>query len=205
MAKLHNQLDYAAKFQRGIRLITGVGDEAEGMVRLSETWQPTVDPFARADWATLMGERICIGSQTQGAVAGQFAAVGLRNPVGSTVNLLVFQAEVFGLIQLQYQLRCRPFSVVGVTSISSCFNRDSRVGAFGGLGGQGLLLTGSNAVGANFGNGPIWTQRTNGVQSRFDVPLVISPGFEIFWVSTTVNNLLNGSYAWIEAQRLPGL
>lgn len=205
MPKEHNQLDYATRMQRGIRLAAGLGVDSEGVTRLSESWQPILNPYERPEFANLLGDRLVWASGRQGAVAGQVSAVGLRNPSTSQVLCTLEWHTLFAENATRMvEARQRVQSATGVLSTASPFGRDSRFG-WTGAGGAALLLTGANAAAATFGSGPVArVVVTTTVTLPVPFPVVIHPGQEFWWVWTTVNEIANVSFQWRETRILPG-
>lgn len=204
--KEHNQLSYASRFQRGVKLAIGLDEEMGGVGRLSESLQVVIDPRRYPEWAAPMGERLCWASLEQPAVALQFAGVGIRNPAGSRVIAVVegFQHQSIDGGTVEFFQRAT--SAVGVTAVATGFGRDSRFG-FEGNGTALRTLTGSNAAIASFGSGPVWVYRSAGANVADMQPLppvVITPGFDFWAAWNLVSQEFRASYAWRELRMMPG-
>ena len=132
------------------------------------------------------------GDLTRVAVAARNSWVGIRNPTGSgllvvvtdIVNRTPAQSVVGVFTQLQ--------SANGVSTQTTSFYRDSRRGFGGNC--PVVALTGDTAV--LQGNGPLENNAAPaaGVQPLFSPPFILTPGFDLLLEAIGQNLLVSGSF-----------
>lgn len=100
----HNGIKFASDLVRGLGVLTGLDDTADGVVRLGETLTPVFDAFGRSEGAYLRGERLCSAAPIITSAAGQIPGFHFVNPAGSNVIAVIqsvrVSADVAGNIQL---------------------------------------------------------------------------------------------------------
>ena len=76
------------------------------------------------EWKYLAGERLGSGRWTDGATAGEYSHIGLRNPVGSKTLVVIEQTVITSLVSVGYSFGIRVNAAVDAANAMRC--RDSR-------------------------------------------------------------------------------
>lgn len=202
---IHNQLQHGAELQNGIASAVGLSREAEGVVRLGETIDPTIDPWSQPEWAFLRSERLGAGRGFAAAVAAEFGIVCLGNAAGSG-NIVVVEAcsGVVGAGTATLQLEVVADTVVAATLSAAAFFVSGRDRRFGSTVGRTFLKTGTDPV-ATFGVQLEHQNTVNTAMVDFKcVPIVLKPGDDLIVIAQTVNITLDVNFKWRERKAFTG-
>lgn len=206
MGQLHNELR-RGKLSDALTRAVGASKGAPGIERFGETLTPVIDLWriTEPSWAWLRREALVARFATAAAVAGEFSAVALVNPVGSGLIVQVERAWAHGSIQT---FAIGQFTAAGVTATLAS-------------GGPGVLRDRRNPA-ANFvgvitifsGSDPGALTQTTEVHASasaterqdFDAtcPCVIAPGHALVVQGQTVNLQVVAGFGWRERAALPG-
>lgn len=219
MTTVHNGITQYTGLLRGFRQL--FGESAEFAVeRLSETIQPVLDVFGAPEWALHRGERLCWGYVNDlAAGAGQYSAVGFRNPAGSNRLCVLEAVDMVPQVSALHYFVFVAFNLGhSPDSTQTGAVRDSRQG-FNGWQTAGLLTTKTGAAGAAALGGvtgpwakgiltlaPVGDQNhlTFGQHGARLSGLVMHPGSDVVIQMQTQNNGIEGTFYWRERQLLPG-
>ncbi len=149
----------------------------------------------RPEYHSLHGGFLWAMRRVSGAVALNFSNVGIRNPTGSGLLVVVENISVdnAGAVTQAYNLRTRAQGTFASTATS--FFRDSRRG-FGGN--CPVLVCDDNTTTGAFGSGPLETITVLGGQSGepfLSTPYVLTPGFELIVAPNSVNQACDVDWA----------
>lgn len=210
MADIHNALK-RSPIADGIKKAIGQHKQGEGgLERWSETLQPIVNPWGMPEWAALRGEQL-LGVRTfQAAVAAEFSAIALMNPLGSNTIVVVESVSVgSGTLHTTF------LEVVVDTTISGTLlvvtnptcARDRRFKGLSGLSRatfrQGSDL--SNTFGAQLEQQTAVSTAASPLAAyQTALPLILRPGDDALVISQTVNIQLSVCWGWRERQAFPG-
>lgn len=153
----------------------------------------------RPEWKFLGGERMVTGFASQAAVVGEYQGNGCRNPAASGILLVIEAIIPVNNPTIQVNLVTSDAVATDVTTISSPFARDSRLG-FTGNGGAGRLLTASSTNATLNRSGPVgrFIGSTGTPVVPWVWPFVLSPGFELFVVNINQNTASSATWVWRE-------
>lgn len=204
MGGVHNELTGRAGFiARALRNALQIEDPGVALERVSETLQPTFDLWAkhRPEFSLLRGERLFGVAPSQPAVAGEFGQVGIFNPAGS--GLIVIVTDLLGClpgagVTVEVQLGAN----VAFTATSTPNSRDSRT----------ALLTGvqcgsfANHAAARIGSGALITAFGQAVVGYLNLPInvVLHPGFFLAVGPNIVNTSIGCSFVGYERPAFAG-
>lgn len=200
MAEEHNALKYSPELSKGAAQVLGGAYGDVGISRMSESLQVIADLWQQPEWAFPRGEKLWAVNPSQAAVAAEFSTVGIRNPSGSQLIVVVDQVVIFTSPGGSFSGRIAAQSTVDATATPQV--RDSRIGVSSG----GRLQTVSIAhVDPAILGFVLWTVRLgNDVCTVLPFPVVLSPGFDFFVGPTAVNLAANVSFIGRERQAFPG-
>lgn len=195
MGSIHNELTGRSGFiSRAIRNALQVENAEVGVERLSETLNPIMDLWSRPEWNLLRGERIWTASPSTAGIAGEQAVLGVRNPAGS--NLIVVVEDVYVTGALVFELRAAPTGAYVPDGISTANARDSRVAQLTGISTQSMA---SSDV-APPGVVRYFQATTNANGIFYRIEFVLTPGFDFYVVSLNANQ---GMVATIRGRERP--
>jgi hypothetical protein len=195
---IHNQLTESAELQSGIARAAGLGTEADGVIRLGETLDPTIDPWSQPEWAYLSGERLGAIKSFAAAVAAEFGIIALGNAAGSGNIVVVDACSAWPSSAATLNLEVVADSVVSGTLSAAGFAVSGRDRRFGSTQGRTFLKTGTDP-GSTFGVA-IETQlglTTQSIDFK-SLPVILKPGDDLIVICTTVNVALVANFKWRE-------
>jgi hypothetical protein len=144
----------------------------------------------RPEWSYLAGERLCFGRWSDAAVAGNYSAVGLRNPVGSGVLVVCEAIDIFVGATSQWYIGMRSNSTVDAANPGFC--RDSRLATQKAVG----EVTERTQVAV-----PVYPMYKAIVlvstTAHYREPIILSPGWEIL-CHALANTEIQGNFSWRE-------
>ncbi|GAI95657.1 unnamed protein product, partial [marine sediment metagenome] len=150
----------------------------------------TVEPPA-PEWAFLAGERLGWMRWYDTAAEGEYSHVGLRNPAGSGVLIVVKEIAVGFGATCNFHIGMRGNSAVDTQNPG--YSRDSRL-ALQGMVGEVVTVTQVAA-----GIYPMWQGIVlNNVQYVFSQPIVLHPCWEVLVHPSIQNTSVTGSFVWTE-------
>jgi len=196
----HNELkNYQRLAQVGPRGF-GIDDNADGITRLGETLQGTVDLYERPELALLRGERLFARSISVPAVAARNGTAQLINPAGSGLLGLVYYAKA-NIGTLDFQIGAGGF--VGANPVvAQGLPLDGRLGN-GAVLSTFSLTSGDAAAGAN--TPQFRTDAAGTILTRSQgVWWVIPPGGQLGSFDSTVNEAFRLTIIWSERQLFVG-
>jgi hypothetical protein len=134
-----------------------------------------------------------IGRVTSAALAANNSGVGIRNPTGSGIIVVI---QGWSIDTASLDLRVRPQSATGVVSTGTLFYRDSRLPTIGsGFGGGCPVLGLGLQNGSVVGNGPVWDRHIANTEHWNERGwFVLAPGFEVIWWNATQNAGIFGAF-----------
>lgn len=203
---LHNALnrgDLSSALLRALGNTRG----AEGLERIGETLTPIIHLWGLPEWAYLRHERLAASATFGAAVVAEFAAVGVLNPVGSGMLVVVEAISVSnGAAAGQYLIKQATSAVVLATLAvtTTGFVRDRRWMDSASFLPRAQSLTGTD-VAAIVGT----THEEMRVGANVSapavvcVPIVIPPGHAVIVNNTATNVGFTASIAWRERQAYP--
>lgn len=187
----------AAYLERKLRALAGLSgslalatlDDLRGFVQLE------VD---RPEWRLAAGDRLTYWAAQQAQAVGEFAYIGLRNPVDSGVLAVVELTRTTqstsagatnGVVAFQ---QASPFDAADV--VNPARNLDLRdANNFGGLASYATqVIQGTQAV-QGMGSNLLWLLsghpgNANGDELRY--PFIVPPGIQVVWFSNIANTLI---------------
>jgi len=186
----HNGLERAGALTSALKDALGATDAEGGLERFGETMTPVIDLWRQPEWALLRDELPWAFTLTQPAVAAEFSAVGIVNPVGSR-KLLVVDMLCYRSLATQGINSGWATSAVILSTLASSqavLTRDLRANpqvaaalvAFGSDAAIGSIITQTleaDSVAAAAAN-----------QLGHVTPVILPPGFGFAAVGTTVNS-----------------
>lgn len=199
----HNALKYATDLIRGIKRILGLDDHEDGTTRVSETLYPMVDVFRRPDHAYPRAERRWGGDFSQGAVLAELANVGISNPTGSNVLIVVedFLVDAGGAAQ---SVQTRIGANITFDGTGTPNPRDSRIPIVGGVTAvrtQSFVHSDAAAIGFLLGQ---YRFPASNATAVIPINVVLHPGFFFAIENTTQNLALNATINGYERVAYPG-
>ena len=199
MAEEHNAIKYGSIISNAASIAAGGGYGDVGVSRLGETLQPVIDLWRRPEWALLRGERLWAVNPSNVATAAEFTQVGVRNPAGSGLIVVVTDFNTSHAATNQI-LEMFIGASVAVDSTSTPNARDTRLPILTGVRTVSLATSGAARLGsrlATFNDAAItfnfWT-----------VNVVLSPGFDLYFGPDTVNQAVSVSIRGYERVAFPG-
>jgi hypothetical protein len=189
MAEEHNALKYGSPISVAAAAAAGGAYGDVGISRLSESLVAVMDLWGRPEW--LRGERRWAVSPSQAGVAAEFAQVGVRNPAGSNILVVIEDFNLWdaGATTL-IEARIAASTVVDATSTPQ--SRDTRLPFQTGLRTVSLANSAAAILGAlnqKFEINPA-------TYAYYPIGVVLSPGFDFFIgpeiVFTTIGATLRG-------------
>lgn len=205
---IHNQLTYSVELQSGLARATGMSNEAEGVIRLGETLDPTIDPWSQPEWAFLRGERLGAGRTFQAAVPAESSIIALGNAAGSG-NIVVVEAISInsGGASVALTLQVVLDTAVAATLSGQAFFASGRDRRWGSTAGRTFTRSGSDP-GTTFGGvqlDEISTSAANQViKFEIGLPAVLRPGDDLIVVNNTQNQQMTVSWKWRERKAFNG-
>lgn len=145
----------------------------------------------RPEWKFLGGERLCGGRMTDGNVAAQYSHVGLRNPAGSGM-LVVVQKILIGFAAngaMYVALR----AISTADNIYATYTRDSR---WPGLLGSAKIIDHTTAVAQ--GTPYAYIRGLANTTAQLTDPYVLHPGYDLLVRNAAVNVQVDCSFMWTE-------
>lgn len=208
MAPIHNALK-RSPIADGLKKAIGQHKQGEGgLERWSETLQGVVNPWGMPEWAVLRGERLGAIRLFQAAVAAEFGAIALGNPLNSG-NIVVVEGVSFNATTaaLGAILEVVPDTTIAATltvvAIPGSF-RDKRFG--GGNPGRTFIRTGSDPT--NTFGAQLEGQTHPGPAVAFSafqcLPVMLRPGDDLMVIGQTVNLAMTVNFVWRERVAFPG-
>jgi len=207
---IHNQLQ-RSPIADAVKRAIGQHRQGEGgLERWGETLTPIVNPWGMPEWAALRAEQLCAVRTFVGAVAAEFAAVALMNPLGSNTIIVVEAVSFISSGAARAFLEVVADSVIsgtlGTLTNPSCA-RDRRFKGLTGLSRatfrQGTDPT--NTFGAQLEDttqtGTVAAPATSFVTC---LPVILRPGDDLLCIQQTVNLTLTVNWGWRERQAFPG-
>jgi len=148
----------------------------------------------RPEWSFLGGERLGWMRWTDAAVAANYSSVGIRNPANSGVLVVIERIEAHISAAGQWFVGVRANTTVDASG--TCLARDSRFVAAG-------YNTTAQYVERTQATQPAYPAyglavAANNTISRHEVPIVLSPGYEVMVWPQTVNVAIYASFAFRE-------
>lgn len=204
--KEHNQLSYAVRIQRGIRLLVGLDEEGDGVTRLAESLQPQFSPWGREDWAALIGEVVAAQRVVIAAVAGEFGSAALVNP--TTTHIAIVESvgeEAVAAQRCTLEGRLVAAAVTpDLTTIAAGFARDRR--AFPDLSLSRMRLHNGTAPNPTFGGVSFDELIMNVQRSHYfrALPYILLPGEALAAIHQTAGVATRFYFTWREVRLLPG-
>ena len=196
MAEEHNALKYSPLISQGAAVVLGVG-----ISRLSESLVVAADLWSKPEWAFPRGELLWSVNPSQAAVVAEFSQVGIRNPVGSGLIIVIDEIEIVGpAVVGAMEERLAASTVVDATGSPSC--RDTRRPPTSGANVQTVSF--ANAAAARLGfllathalNANLW--------NRYPVEVVLTPGFDFYVGPSLVNTAISCNFWGRERFAFPG-
>jgi len=202
VAQEHNQLIYGPSISKAAAQAFGGAYSDVGISRLSESLQVVADLWSKPEWAFLRNEFLWWINPSQAAVAAEFAQVGIRNPSGSGMIVVVDRLCALASVSTQYELRIRAQGTIDATATPNA--RDTRLPQL-----ASGLRTVSMAHTEPAATGPLGFlcasfEQHNEIGVMVPVDFVLSPGFELLVGPSVVNVLANVSFWGRERQAFPG-
>lgn len=194
---IHNQLTDSAELLNGIGRAAGLS-EGDGVIRLGETLDPTLDVWSQPEWAYLRAERLGAGRLAAPAVAAEFAIVAVGNAIGSGSIVVIEAVSVQCAAAIAVSLEVAADSIVAGTLSAAAFMVSGRDRRFGSTTGRVFAKLGTD-VGNTFG--VQLEQRTTSTVAFVDFtspPIILKPGDDLLIIGQTVNTLINTNFKWRE-------
>jgi len=202
MAQEHNALKYGSQISRAAARAYGLGDEETGLSRLGETLQLVADLWSRPEWAFLRNEKLWMVNPSQAGVAAEFAQVGIRNPTGSGLVVVVDRLWMRQAISaFVWEWRIAASSAVDATANPNSRDTRNRPAASSNV--QTVSIAHSSAARLGFLLGS--SGHPNSSESRlYPADIVLSPGFDFYVGPDTVNQAANVTFVGRERRAFPG-
>lgn len=194
---IHNQLTDSAELLNGIGRAAGLS-EGDGVIRLGETLDPTIDPWSQPEWAYLRNERLGGGRGFSAAVAAEFSIIALGNAIGSG-NIVVVEAVSAqgGAGNPVLQLEVVADSIIAGTLSAAAFFISARDRRFGATTGRTFLKTGTD-VASTFGVQIEHQTSATAFTPFTNLPVILKPGDDLIVIEQTVNLALDVNFKWRE-------
>lgn len=181
------------------------GDEDTALERLGETLTPILNPWGLPEWAKLRGEDLYAVTSVQSAVAAEFSAICIENPVASNSLIVVDDVQVSAAgVNIPATLEIMLISAVSATYTvvaRPASLRDRRFRST--FASKAQLRFGSdpsNTFGAQLAQIPVTT-----LENAYRcLPVILQPGDLLAVIGQTVNSALRVNWVWRERAALPG-
>jgi hypothetical protein len=201
---IHNQLSHSAELQNGIAIAVGLPSTQDGVIRLGETLDPTIDVWSQPEWAYLRGERLGAGRGFAAAVAAEFSIVALGNAAGSGNIVVVDKVSAEPSGNLVLSLEVVADSIIAATLSAAAFFGSGRDRRFGSTAGRTFLRSGTDP-GSTFG---VQLEHQVGATTLFAnftcPPIVLKPGDDLIVIGQSVNLSLDVNFSWRERKAWSG-
>lgn len=199
MAAIHNGIRYFVQLQRAYRRAMGEPG-TWGMERGGETLTPTINLWQLPEWTHLRDERRGVEVETDAAVAGQRSHVGLRNPTGSRMIVVVDRVEINSSTSRDVGLAVRAVGAVD-TNNQAGPALDTRVGTASQLLRTQIVTLTQVGAAATIA----WNRRVlANTVAEFNCGWVLSPGFELLALPAVDNEVIQANFIFRERQAVPG-
>ena len=170
----------------GRALKTALGAMDGALERFGETLTPTIDLWARPEWALLRDEELfgTLAAQAAGGV-GTFAKVGVFNPAGSNLLVVVLRHS----LSLDVAARVELFPIatpLGNTGTVQMLDRRRRLSHGAVVHFEASAAAGADQL-AEVNVGQLLTQ-------TYDIPIVLPPGQGFMWRNEDDNANLIASF-----------
>jgi hypothetical protein len=188
---VHNALHHFTAYQSAFRKAVGEADAGfSGIERAGETLTPILDLWRWPEWAVLRGEILFSAQSDVAAVALERSFVGVRNPAGSGLIVIVESMLAIPTTAVFEQLEVFHGAIIAtdVDGSEQVAPRDTRLPLAGvsrivQIHGTGVAAIGSTSF-------TRWGTIINEV-SRDHTVHVLTPGFELRCYHATANTALN--------------
>lgn len=210
MGSVHNELrrgNLSAALTRAL----GVQKGDEGIERFGETMQPVIDLWSQPEFSFLRHELLMTVQFGNVAVAGEFSAVALVNPVASNCLAVVEMVDyrtptASGGVTLRLASAAAVAATLTFTGkgTSRDFRSFASPVALGAGGGRIEYYIGSDpaAIGGILEDGN--TPNTSDYRNFQTPPYILAPGQALVVQCGTVNNIILANARWRERAALPG-
>jgi len=197
----HNAIQYRPTY--GTAIGTLIGAPESEVSRISETITPILNLEEIPEAAFLFGVRLCAGSVTVGAVAGEFGYAGLVNFATSGLIVIVekMSFDVSAVVIADLLQNTEAALVATLLTTARGQVRDRR---WPSILSQTLMHSGTDPSSSL---GGIVEQRRSPGNASVDFtafPFVLPPGVGLVVVDTTVNAGFTVNMVWRERRMLPG-
>lgn len=206
--KEHNQLSYAVRLQRGLRLATGLDEEMGGVSRLSESLQPIIDAWSRPEWAYLIGDILSAGYKRVAAVVAEFSAAAVFNPTIDALcvveSVAAMPAAALQPVVLEERLQLSDLTT-DLTTTDPVLLRDGRSNPATHF--SRMVLRSGTIAGAPTLGGTLLERRFASTRDALPyaaLPFVVLPGQALAVINETANAQLDVSFRFREIRLLPG-
>lgn len=190
---IHNQLTDSAELLSGIARASGLS-EGDGVIRLGETLDPTLDPWSQPEWAYLRGERLGAGTSFAAAVAAEFGIIALGNAAGSGNIVVVESVATPTAAGPSAQLEVVSDATIAPTLSAQAFFVSGRDRRFGSTTGRTFLRTGTDP-GNTFG---VNLEQISTPDVFKNLPVILKPGDDLIVILQTVNLAMRVNWKWRE-------
>lgn len=201
MAEEHNALKYGPSISQAAAIAFGGAYGDVGISRLSESLTATADLWRMPEWALLRGEILfCRIPATIPAVAARFSSLELVNAATNTKLAVVRGIQNFTGATMEYNVE--PGGAIAANPVVS--RGKALDGRFPQLGEVSTCVITTGDVVAGI------VAPTNAlVQSAAALmmpipPLIVPPGFKVFFINPTANTANRISVFWSERSPFPG-
>lgn len=204
MGQIHNEIR-SGWLSEAVRRALGVTREA-GVERFSETLDVVLNPWGMPEWAYLRGERLASSVTFTPAVAAEFGSVGLLNPVGSNMIVVVEGASAMGAA-MNINLRAHSSAQLLATLVSTTtgFVRDRRWQDSSSFLPRAVSLIGSDTgVIAGQPVEQFLASLTFSSAALIAMPVILPPGHGVALTGQVVNTAFTACFSWRERAAYPG-
>lgn len=209
MAKVHNGLNNSWLGDAVKRAINA--SKSDGTVeRFGETLMPVLNPWGMPEWAAIRGEQLCAVRTIVTAVAAEFGAIALMNPIGSNLIVVVeavdFQCTTTGLKAF---LEVVPDTTIAATLATVTNPTCARDRRFKGLSGLSRATFRQGTDPTNTFGAQLESQNYASVGASFapfvtSLPVILKPGDDLMVIAQVVNLALEVNWGWRERQAFVG-
>lgn len=177
-----------------------MSQDAEGVLRVSETITPSIDPWSQPEFAALRGEKLGSARMVAVAVAAEFGIVAFGNAAGSGEIVVIEELAVKAASTLSVVAEIiADTAIAGTLSAPAFFGspRDRRF-PFSQVAGRVFTRTGTDPA-STFGIQ--FDEITCAVASQFFpflccTPFILRPGEDVIMVAQSPNAQLNAVVKW---------
>jgi len=198
MAEEHNALKYGSPLSTALSILAGGGYADVGVSRLSESLVGLIDLWSVPEAHLLYRQRDWALSPSQSAVAAEFAQVGIRNPAGSNMLVVVEELHVNTSIPGTFELRMAASTTVDATSTPNA--RDSRIPILTSIRTVSIAHSSAARLGVNMQR---YTMLAS-TPTQYRVNLILAPGFDCYVGPDVVNQAVECSFLGYERVTFPG-